>query len=163
MSNWAQRDQLPEGTALGIGFGRYKNFGAYCAVVVQVRVEEKIHVEKVWSTADAGRIINPDGLLNQIEGGIIQAISWTLKEQATWDDLNITSNTWDTYPILNFSEVPEVMVELLDQPNAPSLGGGEAAAGPTGAAIANALNAALGVRARHLPLSPDRLAQLIAS
>ncbi len=163
MSNWANRDQLPEGTALGIGFGRYKNFGAYCAVVVQVRVEEKIYVEKVWSTADAGRIINPDGLLNQIEGGIIQAISWTLKEQATWDDLNITSNTWDTYPILNFSEVPEVVVELLDQPNAPSLGGGEAAAGPTGAAIANALNAALGVRARHLPLSAERLAQLIAS
>ena len=163
MSNWAKRDQLPEGTALGIGFGRYKNFGAYCAVVVQIRVEEKIYVEKVWSTADAGRIVNPDGLANQIEGGIIQAISWTLKEQATWDDQGVTSNTWDTYPILNFSEVPDMTVELLDQPNAPSLGGGEAAAGPTGAAIANALSAALGIRARHLPLSAERLAQLIAS
>jgi CO/xanthine dehydrogenase Mo-binding subunit len=163
MADWSNRDKLPEGTALGIGFGRYKNFGAYCAIVAQVRVEEKIYVEKVWSTVDAGRIINPDGLTNQIEGGIIQAISWTLKEQATWDDKNITSNTWDTYPILNFSEVPEVVVELLDQPEAPSLGGGEAAAGPMGAAIGNALFAALGVRARHLPLSPDRLAQLIAS
>lgn len=161
MSNWTKRDQLPDGVALGIAFARYKNFGAYCAVVVQVRVAEKIYVEKVWSTTDAGRVINPDGLKNQIEGGIIQAISMTLKEQAIWDETEVKSNTWDTYPILNFSEVPDVLVEILDQPNAPSLGGGEAAAGPTGAAIANALSSALGIRARNLPLTAERLEQLI--
>lgn len=161
MANWKDRSNLPEGTGMGVGFGRYKNVGAYCAVIVQVRAEEKIYVEKVWCTADVGRIINPDGVLNQIEGGIIQSISWTLKEMVHWDKDGVTSNSWDTYPILMFDEVPEMEVKMLDQPNAPSLGGGEASAGPTGAAIANALVSALGIRARDLPLTTDRLAQMM--
>jgi CO/xanthine dehydrogenase Mo-binding subunit len=163
MADWSSRDQLPEGTGLGVAFSRYKNAGAYCAVIAKIRVEEKIHVENFWCTTDVGKIINPDGLANQIEGGIIQSMSWTLKEMVTWDQQGVLSKTWDTYPILMFDEVPEVEVKLFDQVDQPSLGGGEASAGPTGAAIANALASALGIRARHLPLSAERLAQLISS
>ena len=159
ISHWAKRADLPEGTGLGMGFARYKNTGAYCGVMVQLRAEEKIYIDKVWAVCDAGQIINPDGLINQIEGGIIQSISWTLKEMVTWDKEGVTSSSWDSYPILNFDEVPQVQVQLRDHPDAPSLGGGEAAAGPTAAAIANALVQALGIRARHLPLTPERLAQ----
>ena len=161
ISGWQSNMPAASGTGMGIGFGQYKNHAAYCAVVARVRVEEKIHVEKVWAAVDAGTIINPDGLINQIEGGIIQSMSWTLKEAVTWSDSAITSNTWDTYPILNFDEVPQVEVVLLDQPEQPSVGVGEAAAGPTAAALGNALAHALGLRARHLPLTAERLAQLI--
>jgi nicotinate dehydrogenase subunit B len=161
ISGWQSNMPGASGTGMGIGFGRYKNHAAYCAVVARVRVEEKIHVEKVWAAVDAGAIINPDGLINQIEGGIVQSMSWTLKEAVTWSPSAITSNTWDTYPILNFDEVPEIEVVLLDQPEQPSIGCGEAAAGPTAAAIGNAFAHALGLRARHLPLTAERLAQLI--
>jgi CO/xanthine dehydrogenase Mo-binding subunit len=153
---------LAEGTqGLGIGFGRYKNTAGYCAVIALINVTEKIQVEKIWAAVDVGLIVNPDGLKNQIEGGIIQAISWTLKEQVQWNDTGITTYDWDTYPILNFDEVPEIELHLIEQPDQPSLGAGEIAAGPVPAAIGNALAHAIGIRARHLPLSPDRLTQLI--
>ena len=158
LANWSDRHSLPEGSGMGMGFARYKNTGAYCGVMVQLRAEEKIYIDQVWAVCDAGEIINPDGLINQIEGGIIQSISWTLKEMVNWNKEGVITNTWDTYPILNFDEVPKVDVKLLNQPGAPSLGGGEAAAGPTAAAIANALEQALGLRARNLPLTVERLA-----
>ena len=161
MACWTEAQQLPEGVGMGIGFSRYKNQGAYCAVVARVRVEEKIVVEKIWATVDAGRVVNPDGLLNQIEGGIIQSMSWTLKEQVTWTSSGISSSTWDTYPVVMFDEIPEVEVKLIDRPELASLGGGEAAAGPTAAALANAVAHAIGVRPRHLPMTPDRLTALI--
>lgn len=161
VSDYGNRS-LADGTqGLGIGFGRYKNTAGYCAVIALINVTEKIMVEKIWATVDVGLIVNPDGLRNQIEGGIIQALSWTLKEQVMWDDTGITSCDWNTYPILNFDEVPEIELHLIDQPNLPSLGAGEIAAGPVPAAIGNALAQAIGVRARHLPLSPDRLVKLI--
>jgi CO/xanthine dehydrogenase Mo-binding subunit len=143
---------------MGIGFGRYKNFSAYCAVVAEVEVAEKIRVSRVWAAVDAGLIINPDGLKNQIEGGVVQAISWTLKEALQWDAERITSRSWENYPILKFDEVPEIEVVLLNQPDMAGLGTGECAAGPTAAAIGNALWHALGVRARDLPLTPERVA-----
>ncbi|MEI7530949.1 MAG: molybdopterin cofactor-binding domain-containing protein [Betaproteobacteria bacterium] len=161
MAKWSERSKLPEGSGLGIAFAQYKNHGAYCAVAVQIRVEEKIHIEKVWSAVDAGLVINPDGLLNQTEGGIIQALSWTLKEEVSWNSEEIVSHNWDSYPILMFDEVPELEVKLLSRPDQPSLGGGESAAGPTVAAVANALSQALGIRARDLPFTPEKLAQLI--
>ena len=130
LANWGNRHSLPEGSGMGMGFARYKNTGAYCGVMVQLRAEEKIHIEQVWAVCDAGEVINPDGLINQIEGGIIQSISWTLKEMVNWDKEGVTSSTWDSYPILNFDEVPKVEVKLLNQPGAQSLGGGEAAASP---------------------------------
>jgi nicotinate dehydrogenase subunit B len=161
MANWPSRRSGGDGRGLGIGFARYKNRAGYCAVAMEVQVEEAVKVRRVWAAVDAGAIVHRDGLLNQIEGGIIQALSWSLKESVTWNAQGVTSSTWDSYPILNFDEVPEVQIELIDQPTQPSLGSGEVAAGPVAAALGNAVAHALGLRARHLPLTPERLLQLI--
>jgi CO/xanthine dehydrogenase Mo-binding subunit len=103
---------------------------------------------------DAGLVVNPDGLVNQLEGGAVQSASWTLTERVRFDRQRVTSDTYRTYPILRFSQVPAVDVVVVDRPDEPSVGAGEAAQGPTAAAIANALAAATGVRARDLPLAP---------
>jgi len=147
-----------ENQGRGIGFAQYKNASAYCAVLAEIEVGEKIRVRKVFAVVDAGQAVNPDGIRNQVEGGIVQAISWTLKEQVTWDASGVRSRSWDDYPILRFDEVPEIEVEIIDRPGEASLGTGECAAGPTAAAIANALFDALGVRVRDLPLTPERVA-----
>jgi nicotinate dehydrogenase subunit B len=112
---------------------------------------------------DVGLVVNPDGVRNQIEGGATQATSWTLKERVRFDRRRITSDTWETYPILRFSEAPEISVELVENPGTPSLGAGEAAQGPTAAAIANAVTAAVGVRVRDLPLTTDAIVAAIES
>ncbi len=115
-------------------------------------------LRRVWCAADAGLVINPDGAINQLEGGIIQAVSWALKEGVRLDGGGISSRDWESYPVLRFSEVPEVMVELLDPAaDHPPLGIGEAAGGPTVAAIGNAVAHALGTRIRDLPLTRDRI------
>ena len=142
----------------GIAFARYKNLSAYCAVVVEVELAEKVRVKRAVAAVDAGQIVNPDGLRNQIEGGIVQAASWTLKERVRWTRDGIASRTWEEYPILKLDEAPEIEVVLIDRPDEASLGTGECAAGPTAGAIANALHHGLGVRARHLPLTPERIA-----
>ena len=107
--------------------------------------------------ADAGEIVDPDGLENQLEGGLLQSASWTLKEQVTFSESAVTSLDWDSYPILTFTEVPEVETVLIDRPGSPFLGAGEATQGPTAAAIANAVYDAVGLRVRDLPCTPDRL------
>ena len=135
----------------GIAFARYKNIGAYCAVLAEVEAGEVLRVTRLLVAADVGLAINPDGVANQLEGGAIQATSWTLKE-----DGRIGAASWEDYPILKFSEVPPVEVKVLKS-DAPSLGAGEASQGPTAAAIANALHDALGVRVRDLPLTPERI------
>jgi CO/xanthine dehydrogenase Mo-binding subunit len=144
----------------GIGFAHYKNHACYVAVVAEVEVDRAtgaVRVLKATCAADAGQIVNPDGLKNQMEGGIVQSTSWTLKEQVTFDRERIVSRDWQSYPILTFAEVPEVEVVLIDRPGEPWLGAGEAASGPTAAAIANALAHATGARIRDLPLSPERV------
>lgn len=142
----------------GVGFAQYKNSAAYCAVVIEVEVTDRILLERVTVAVDAGEVINPDGLMNQVEGGVLQAASWTLKEAVQWDQTQITSRSWDDYPILRFDEVPgEFAVHILPHPELPPLGVGECAAGPTAAAIGNALADALGLRVRDLPLTPERL------
>ncbi|MEV4318965.1 molybdopterin cofactor-binding domain-containing protein [Actinocrispum sp. NPDC049592] len=151
-ANWWSREP---GT--GFAFARYSNHGAYCAVVAEVEAETEIRVRKLTLAVDAGMIINPDGLRNQIEGGAIQSTSWTTKEQVRFDRTRVTSADWESYPILRFSEVPEVDVVLLDRPGEPCLGAGETAQGPTAAAIANALSDALDVRVRTLPLTPENI------
>jgi CO/xanthine dehydrogenase Mo-binding subunit len=109
---------------------------------------------RVVAAADAGEIVNPDGVANQIEGGILQSISWTTLEAVTWDRTRRTSLDWGGYPVLRFADVPEtVEVHLIDRPGQPFLGCGEAAQGPTAAAIANAIADATGVRVRQLPLN----------
>jgi CO/xanthine dehydrogenase Mo-binding subunit len=135
----------------GIAFARYKNLGAYCAVLAEVEAGEVLRVRRLVLAADVGLAINPDGVANQLEGGAIQAASWTLKEEG-----RVGAASWEDYPILKFSEVPAVEVSLVKS-DAPSLGAGEASQGPTAAAIANALHDALGVRVRDLPLTPERI------
>lgn len=160
-SGWGEA--LPEDTGRGIGFARYKDTGAYCAVVAQVRVDHEVHVERLTVAVDVGLVVNPDGVRNQIEGGATQATSWTLKERVRFDRRRITSGDWESYPILAFREAPRVDVHLNDRPDLPSVGSGEAAQGPTAAAIANAVHAALGVRVRDLPLTADAVVAAIES
>ena len=130
-------------------------------MVAEIEVGDRIRVRNVFAAVDCGLVVNPDGMRNQIEGGIIQAISWTLKEAVTWDRERVTSRSWDRYPILRFDEVPEIQIVVLERPLSPSLGVGECAAGPVAAALANALYDALGVRMRDLPLTPERIVQAI--
>jgi CO/xanthine dehydrogenase Mo-binding subunit len=145
----------------GIGFARYKNLGDWVAVVAEVEVAEVVRVPRVVAAIDCGRIVNPDGVVNQAEGGVIQAVSWALKEQVRFDRTRITSRNWDDYPILTFDEAPAVEVILLDHPDEPWLGVGEGMMGPTAAAIGNALFNAIGVRVRDLPLTRERVAAAI--
>ena len=118
---------------------------------------EQVRVRRLTIAVDAGLVISPDGAANQIEGGAIQATSWTLKERVRFDRYNVTSDNWETYPILRFSEVPAVDVELMPGDGNPPLGVGECAQGPTTAAIANALCDAIGVRVRSLPLTAEQI------
>jgi len=151
-----------EGRGHGIGFAKYKNLGAYCAAIAEVEVDHEVRVNRLVLAVDVGLVINPDGVINQIEGGAIQSTSWTLKEEVKLDARGIASLGWEDYPILKFSEVPAVEVELIDRPELPSVGAGEAAQGPTGAAIANAVSHALGLRVRDLPLTHERIAAVIS-
>lgn len=154
---------LPDDAGLGIGFARYKDKGAYCAVVAEVAVDHEVRVRRLTIAVDVGLVVNPDGVRNQIEGGATQATSWTTKERVRFDRRRITSDDWESYPILTFSEAPLVDVHLIDRPDQPSLGAGEAAQGPTAAAIANAVQAALGVRVRDLPITAGAVVAAIES
>src|SRR5215469_5812224 len=158
ISGWAP--DLPAGTGRGrgIGFARYKNMAAYAAVVAEVAVDENVRLLRVSCAADTGLVINPDGAINQLEGGIIQAASWALKEGVRLDARGISSRDWEGYPVLRFTEVPEVTVELVNPAaDLPPLGVGEASGGPTVAAIGNAVAHALGARIRDLPLTRERV------
>jgi nicotinate dehydrogenase subunit B len=152
--------RLAPGRGKGFGFARYKNSAAYCAVAVEVAIDEaRGHVRLVRAVAavDSGQVVNPDGLRNQIEGGIIQSASWTLHEKVAFGRSRIRSFDWSTYPILRFDGVPEsIEVHIVDRPGEPYLGSGEAAAGPAAGAIGNAVANALGRRLRDLPLTLRR-------
>ncbi len=157
MAGWLPGQEGGTGSGHGVAFSRYKNHAAYAAVIAEVDVDEEVRVRRLWTAVDAGLVINPDGAVNQIEGGIIQAVSWATKEQVRFADGKVATATWDVYPILRFTEVPEVEVALVGDPNDPPLGLGEVSLGPTAAAIGNAVAHALGIRVRDLPLSRDRL------
>jgi CO/xanthine dehydrogenase Mo-binding subunit len=145
-----------EGRGRGVAYARYKNVGAYCAVVAEVEASgAELRVARLVAAVDVGLPVNPDGVVNQIEGGCVQATSWALKEE--WKPGTVS---WEEYPILRFSEAPPVEVHLLKNQNA-SLGAGECTMGPTVAAIANALHDALGVRVRELPLTASNIARAI--
>ena len=144
-----------ENRGRGIAFAKYKNLGAYCAVVAEVEATHELRVTRLVAAVDVGLPVNPDGVANQIEGGCIQAASWTLKEAYRPGVVG-----WEDYPILKFSEVPRVEVLLLKS-SEKSVGAGECTMGPVAAAVANALYDALGVRVRDLPLTPDRIAAAI--
>jgi nicotinate dehydrogenase subunit B len=149
-----------QGYGRGIAFAQYKNRQTYAAVIVDVHVEREsgeIHLDRAVIAADAGLVINPDGLSNQLEGGFVQAASMALYEQVLWDEKGITSRDWESYPILRFPDAPVIETVLLNRPGAPTVGAGEATMGPTPAAIANAIFAATGVRVRKMPFRlPDK-------
>lgn len=145
----------------GLGFARYKNHGAYCAVMLDVeRVpdEGRLMVHRAVAAVDSGEAVNPDGIRNQVEGGIVQSLSWSAYEAAGHDGARRTDFDWSAYPILRFVDAPrQVSVEVIDRPGSPFLGTGECAQGPTAAALANALSAATGRRQRSMPLARDGL------
>ncbi|MBK3666750.1 xanthine dehydrogenase family protein molybdopterin-binding subunit [Bradyrhizobium diazoefficiens] len=153
----AWKPQKQTGIGHGVGFARYKNTGAYCAAIAEIEGADDIRVKRLTLAVDVGEAINPDGVVNQIEGGTIQATSWVLKECVRFDRTHITSTSWTDYPILTFSEVPAVDVEIIQQPEIEPVGAGEAAHGPVTAAIANAVYDSLGVRVRDLPITRDKI------
>jgi len=157
MSDWSSRAPRDSGRGQGFAWARYKNRSGILAVVVDVTVEEEVRLDRVWAACDAGLIVNPDGARNQIEGGILQAASWTLKERVSFADGANATTSWAAYPILSFREVPPIDVTLIPRDDAPIVGVGEVAQGPTAAAIANAVADALGLRVRNLPITRDRL------
>jgi CO/xanthine dehydrogenase Mo-binding subunit len=151
---------LNEGEGIGFAFSRYKNTAAYSTVAAKVWVDMStgiVQIKKMWAAVDVGEIINLDGITNQIEGGMIQAASWTLKEQVTFDQKGITSTDWASYPISRFSEIPEVEVAMINRLDKPAEGGGEVSMPPTGAAIANAVYNACGRRIYDLPITAEKI------
>ncbi|KEO74839.1 xanthine dehydrogenase family protein molybdopterin-binding subunit [Anditalea andensis] len=147
-------------SGMGIAFAQYKNTAAYLAVVVKVvadYINQTYRIGKMTAVIDAGQVINPDGLRNQTEGGMLQAASWTLFEEVKYDESGITSTNWETYPIMRFASVPEIDVHIIERSLEKPLGAGEAAQGPVGAAIANAVFNATGSRLRDLPLRPEKI------
>ena len=160
LSNWSDRPKTGSGDGWGVGFARFKNLTAWVGIVMKLRVDPetgKVRLDKAIAVVDSGLIVNPDGTRAQLEGGIIQSASWTLKEQVRFTNSAIQSGDWISYPILGFAEVPDIQIEIIDRPDQPPLGLGEAAQGPTAAAIANAVFHATGRRIRDLPLTPARV------
>jgi CO/xanthine dehydrogenase Mo-binding subunit len=160
LAGWPGRDRR-DGTGYGAAVARYKGGAGYCAAVAEVEADTDIRLRRLWLAVDVGRVINPDGVINQVEGGAVQSASWTLREQVRFDRDRITSATWETYPILRFTEVPEVMVRIVDAPGEPETGAGELAQGPVAGAIGNAIADAVGVRVRDLPLTREQVARAI--
>jgi CO/xanthine dehydrogenase Mo-binding subunit len=161
MAGWASRGAGGTGKGLGLGFDHHRDRGAWVAVAAALEVDTQVRLTRLWCVADCGLVINPDGARNQIEGGMVMAASWALKEQVRLGGTGITSVTWEDYPILRFNEVPPIEVELIARPDAPPMGIGEISLGPTLAAIGNAVAHALGERVRELPYTPERIAGLL--
>jgi nicotinate dehydrogenase subunit B len=159
-ANWRSGAKGDGTRGRGISFVRYETTKTYVALIADILVDREsstIRVERITAAADAGLIVTPDGISNQLEGAIIQGVSWALKEMVRFDRQRVTSRDWASYPILTFPELPEIDIVLLDHPELPPLGAGEAALPPVPAAIANAFFNATGKRLRDLPFDRDRV------
>ncbi|MBV9044803.1 MAG: xanthine dehydrogenase family protein molybdopterin-binding subunit [Alphaproteobacteria bacterium] len=163
MCGWSTRGKGGDGTGLGLAYARHRDRGAYVAVAAAVTVDKEVRLTRMWAVADCGLVINPDGAKNQIEGGMIMCASWALKEQVKLGGQGIASTTWADYPILRFTEVPPIEIELIDAPDQPPFGTGEISGGPALAAIGNAVAHALGTRIRELPYTRERIAAALLS
>ncbi|WP_454624275.1 molybdopterin cofactor-binding domain-containing protein [Bradyrhizobium cenepequi] len=162
---WTPNRKPPPGRGYGFAFARYKNLAAYCAIASEVEVNRETgrpRLLRAVAAVDSGQVVNPDGLTNQIEGAIVQSMSWTLYESVSFDDMRITSTDWQTYPILRFDAVPDrIDVHIINRPGQPFLGSGETGQGPAAASIANAIAHATGKRLRDLPLTRKRIKDAI--
>jgi CO/xanthine dehydrogenase Mo-binding subunit len=162
---WQKGQKAPRDRGYGFAFARYKNLAAYCAIATEIEVNSETgrpRLVRAVAAVDSGQVVNPDGLINQIEGAIIQSMSWTLYESVSFDDTRITSVDWQTYPILRFNAVPDsIDVHIINRPGQPFLGSGETGQGPAAAAIANAITNATGKRLRDLPLTRKRIKDAI--
>ena len=162
---WRKDQQAALSRGHGFAFAQYKNVAAYCAIASEVEVNRetgRVRLVRATAAVDSGQVVNPDGLINQIEGAIVQSMSWTLYESVTFDDTRITSTDWQTYPILRFDAVPDAIeVHIIDRPGKPFLGSGETGQGPAAASIANAIANATGKRLRNLPLTRKRIKDAI--
>jgi nicotinate dehydrogenase subunit B len=162
---WHKGQTAPPDRGFGFAFARYKNLAAYCAIASEVEVNRETgrpRLVRAVAAVDSGQVVNPDGLTNQIEGAIVQSMSWTLYESVTFDDTRITSIDWQTYPILRFDAVPDsIEVHIINRPGQPFLGSGETGQGPAAASIANAIANATGKRLRNLPLTRKRIKDAI--
>ena len=158
---WQKGQKAPQDRGYGFAFARYKNLAAYCAIATEVEVNRETgrpRLVRAVAAVDSGQVVNPDGIINQVEGAILQSMSWTLYEAVTFDDVRITSIDWQTYPILRFDAVPEkVDVHIINRPGMPFLGSGETGQGPAGASVANAVANATGKRLRDLPLTRKKI------
>ena len=163
-AGWAVGQQGDGQRGRGLAFCRYKSIGMYAAAVVDVEVNRNsgvIKVPRVVLAADVGLVVNPDGAKNQLEGGIVQAVSLALKEQVAFDRREITSRDWSGYPVITFPEVPHIEIVLMERSD-PSLGAGEGSLPPTSAALANAFAHATARRLRDLPMTPERVKALLS-
>jgi nicotinate dehydrogenase subunit B len=162
---WQKGQKAPPNRGFGFAFARYKNLAAYCAIASEVEVNRESgrpRLVRAVAAIDAGQVVNPDGLINQVEGAILQSMSWTLYEAVTFDDTRITSIDWQTYPILRFNSVPDrVEVHVINRPGQPFLGSGETGQGPAAASVANAIANATGRRLRDLPLTRKKIKDAI--
>jgi len=162
---WRKGQKAPTDRGYGFAFARYKNLAAYCAIATEVEVNRETgrpRLVRAVAAVDSGQVVNLDGLINQIEGAIVQSMSWTLYESVTFDDTRITSIDWQTYPILRFNAVPgSIEVHIINRPGQPFLGSGETGQGPAAASIANAIANATGKRLRNLPLTRKRIKDAI--
>jgi nicotinate dehydrogenase subunit B len=166
LSKWQSRSSPASKTAgnlargRGVSFVKYDNNRTFVALVAEVEVNRTtggIRVTNVWCSHDCGQIVNPDGAINQIEGGIVQTISRTLLEELQFDRTHITSTDWASYPILRFPDVPHIQVSLINRPEMPLWGAGEMAPTVVPSAISNAVFDATGVRLRSVPFLPAKV------
>jgi len=154
----ADRKGLARGR--GVSYVHYKHNETYVAMGVELVVDRRtgaIAVEKVWCAHDCGQIINPDGVRAQVEGCILHTLSRTLLEETLFDRARVTSTSWSSYPVLRFPQVPQIAIDLIDRPNDPPLGAGEAACSCVPGAVGNAVFDATGVRLRTIPMTPKRV------
>jgi CO/xanthine dehydrogenase Mo-binding subunit len=152
--------------ATGRGVSISGRDGTVTAAVAEVEVDKssgEITVKRVTLAHDCGLIVNPDGLRNQIEGNVIQGVSRTLLEEVRFDANGMKNLDWVSYPILTYRRVPDVQIVLINRKEMPALGGGEPSTVPVPAAIANAVYDAIGVHAREVPITPQKVQALLRS
>jgi CO/xanthine dehydrogenase Mo-binding subunit len=163
-AKWVPNHRSDGRTGRGFAYTRYKNISTYAAVVIDIELDRAsgaIRLLQATAAVDVGQVVNPDGVISQSEGGIVQGLSWALKEQLTFDRETVTSRDWSGYPIMTFDEVPPLDIVLIDRPEEPSIGAGEGTVGPASAALANALGHVIGKPVRNLPLTRERILQTL--